>query len=81
MKHKKITALLFAVILGFTVLTACTRQSVGEEVTPTTAELSESQSKAEKDCCQEKAEENSKPDCCKNKSGESSDIPDCCEGE
>jgi len=77
MKHRKITALIFAVLLWLTTLTACTNQSVGkEEVTPTTAASSESQTEPRKDCCHEKAEGSSKPDCCKE---ESSHIPDCCE--
>ena len=49
MKHRKITALIFAVLLWLTTLTACTNQSAGkEEVTPTTAASSESQTEPRK---------------------------------
>ena len=47
---KKTAALLFAAVLGFAVLTACTKQPDGKEAAPTAAQSSASSSE-EKDCC------------------------------
>lgn len=70
MKHKKITALLFAAALGLIFLTACTKQSEHKEAPTTAAESSAVRSEAEKDCCHHEES------CCKEEEG--SDIPDCC---
>lgn len=81
MKHRKITALIFAISLGFTFLTACTKQSNDKDAAPTAAESSEIQSESEKSCCNKEESccvESKKTDCCKEE--ENSNIPDCCAG-
>lgn len=92
MKHRKIAALIFAVTLGLTALTACTKQPDGKEAAPTAAQSSE-----EKDCCKKEescCEHSEKSDCCKDKENSDDDsknekscchneqnessVPDCC---
>ena len=69
MRYKKTAALLFAAVLGLSVLTACTKQPDGKEAAPTAAQSSASSSE-EKDCCKKEescCEESEKSDCCKDK--------------
>ena len=54
MKYRKITALIFAVTLGLTTLTACTKQSDEKATESTVAQSSAVSSEEEKDCCKEK---------------------------
>ena len=85
MKHRKIAALIFAVTLGLTALTACTQQS-DEKGTGSTAAQSSAVSTEEKDCCHKDescCEDSEKSDCCKEKeeSDNSTEEKSCCHKE
>ena len=86
MKYRKITALIFAVTLGLTTLTACTKQSDEKATESTVAQSSAVSSEEEKDCCKEKescCEDEEESDCCKDKekSDNSTEEKSCCHKE
>ena len=85
MKYRKITAIIFAVTLGLTTLTACTKQS-NEKATESTVAQFSAVSTEEKDCCHKDescCEDSEKSDCCKEKEGSdnSTEEKSCCHKE
>ncbi len=87
MKHKKTAALIFAVTLGLSALTACTKQPDSNEAASGSAKSSAIASEVEKDCCKEKSdccEENEKSGCCTDKEkshDNSAEEKSCCHKE
>ena len=83
MKHRKVAALIFAVTLGLTALTACTKQSDETGTGSAVAQSSAVSSEEEKDCCKEHkscCEDEEESDCCKDKekSDNSTEEKSCC---
>lgn len=91
----RITALVFAVALGITAMTACTKQSDNENAGNTPSGASVAQ--AEKECCHENesccrensieesdccsGKENSENSCCDKENGKNDEKSDCCRDE